>query len=83
MKNYFILYNSDSYIYKYLMVDTKNHRETAWTHRLFDLFPADFRDPCPDIEWRHTHGDYRIIAEFDELPSSYEEFKKLYPEFCI
>lgn len=83
MKNYFILYNSNSYVYKYLMVDTENRQETAWMYKLSDLFPVDFRDPCPDTEWRRTYNDYQIIAEFDEFPSSYEEFKKLYPEFCI
>lgn len=83
MKNYFILYNNNSYTFKYLMVDTKNRQETAWMDKLSNMFPVDFRDPCPDVEWRRTPDNHQIIAEFNELPSSYEEFTQLYPEFCI
>ena len=81
MKNYYIVKNI---INDYLCVDVKHCCETRWTKSLPNIFTEDFCDHNRGSEGRfHNHPAYIIIAEFDELPSSYEEFVQLYPEFCI
>ena len=81
MKNYYIVKSKSN---NYLCVDVKHCLETRWIKNLPDLFPTNF---C-DLTQRYTDSvkrfyNHSIIAEFDELPSSYEEFAQLYPEFCI
>ena len=81
MKNYYIVKNI---INDYLCTNVKYRRETRWIKNLPDLFTEDFSDLVQDPKWRYCNQPtYIVIAEFDELPSSYEEFVQLYPEFCI
>ena len=81
MKNYYIVKNI---INDYLCTNVEYRRETRWTKNLPDIFTEDFSDFAQDPKWRYyNQPTYKIIAEFNELPSSYEEFVQLYPEFCI
>lgn len=81
MKNYYIVENR---INDYLCVNVKCGYETQWARNLQDIFTKDFYRITKNPGWRyHMPPAYKVIAEFDELPSSYEEFVQLYPEFCI
>lgn len=65
----------------FLMVDINRQLKTPWESSLSNLFPLDFCDSCSDPMW-HGHK-WHVVFELDELPSSYEEFKLMFPEYFI